>query len=71
LNLTSEKNDYIGAFWAWTVPPFGGTSSPPCTIWILLMNEGAAASLPRLYYLNSLNEWRGCCLPPRMGFTLI
>jgi hypothetical protein len=21
-----------------------------------------------LYYLNSLNVWRGCCLPPRMGF---
>jgi hypothetical protein len=27
-------------------------------------------SSPPLYYLNSLNEWRGCCLPPRMGFTL-
>jgi hypothetical protein len=26
--------------------------------------------LPPLYYLNYLNDWRGWCLPPRMGFIL-
>jgi hypothetical protein len=26
--------------------------------------------LPPLYYSNLLNEWRGCCLPPCLGFTL-
>jgi hypothetical protein len=45
------------------VPPFGGTSSPPCTIWILLMNEGAAASLPVWGSLSKqgrgiLSTWR-------------
>jgi hypothetical protein len=28
------------------MPPFGGITSPPCTSWIILMIEGAAASLP-------------------------
>jgi hypothetical protein len=26
--------------------------------------------LTPLYFSLSDNDWRGCCLPPRMGFTL-
>jgi len=29
IKLNFRKNGSIGVFWAWTVPPFGGTSSPP------------------------------------------
>jgi hypothetical protein len=46
---------HLGIF-GMIAPPSCGASCPPCTSWISLMNDGAAASLPRLLQWSRLYE---------------
>jgi hypothetical protein len=54
LSLTLEKNGFTWTFSERTMPPFGGISFPPCTSWIILMIDGAVASLPSPGFTTTL-----------------